>query len=150
MAGDVIDRLLREHPEAGALLDKSAGYAAFDTRRDSIFPLAAGYGRGVAVSLPDCARTYMQMGTGGVGAAFGIGGFETQFVILSETAGDFDAFVDSGYDAAANTGAMYGKDKTEQTVQFIDGRTFIVLDKTGWRVNADATGTKYWKDADLN
>ncbi|MGK0261087.1 MAG: hypothetical protein ACI96M_004546 [Candidatus Azotimanducaceae bacterium] len=150
MANDVLARLLAENSEAAVAYENSAGYAAFDMRRVSIFPLSAGYGRGVTVSAPDGARTYMQMGTGGVGAAFGIGGFESQFVIMFETPIDFERFVENGYDASADAGAMEGTERTMTEVQFTDGRSFFVLSKKGWRVNANASGTKYWKDDDLN
>jgi serine protease Do len=53
-------------------------------------------------------RTYMKMGTGGVGLALGLGGFQTQIVILFETPADFDTFVYDGYDATAQTGALVG------------------------------------------
>ena len=119
-------------------------------RRISIFPLSAGYGRGVAVSLTDNARKYMQMGTGGAGAAFGIGGFESQFVIMFETPVDFERFVENGYDASADAGLMEGDERSGTEVKFADGRSFFVLSKTGWRVNANASGTKYWQDEDLN
>jgi len=150
MADEVLTRLIAENPEAARALEVTAGYAAFDMRRVSIFPLSAGYGRGVAVSLPEGARTYMQMGTGGAGAAFGIGGFESQFVIMFETPVDFERFVENGYDASADAGAMQGDELTTTEVKFTDGRSFFVLSKTGWRVNANASGTKYWKDKDLN
>ncbi len=150
MAGDVLARLLEENPQAADMYELSAGYAAFDMRRVSIFPLSAGYGRGVAVSAGDRSRTYMQMGTGGLGAAFGIGGFESQFVILFETPVDFERFVENGYDASADAGAMQGEDRQSTEVQFTEGRSFFVLSKTGWRVNANASGTKYWKDKALN
>jgi len=150
MADEVLTRLIAENPEAARALEVTAGYAAFDMRRVSIFPLSAGYGRGVAVSLPEGARTYMQMGTGGAGAAFGIGGFESQFVIMFETPVDFQRFVENGYDASADAGAMQGDELTTTEVKFTDGRSFFVLSKTGWRVNANASGTKYWKDKDLN
>jgi len=150
MADEVTLRLVAENPEAARVFEVSAGYAAFDMRRVSIFPLSAGYGRGVAVSLTDNARTYMQMGTGGAGAAFGIGGFESQFVIMFETPVDFERFVQNGYDASADAGAMQGDERTTTEVKFTDGRSFFVLSKTGWRVNANASGTKYWQDEDLN
>ncbi|TMV08612.1 hypothetical protein FGK63_05685 [Ruegeria sediminis] len=150
MAGRVMSQLLEENPDANAVYEASAGYAAFDTRKVTVFPVSAGYGRGVAVSKADGSRTYMNMGTGGVGAAFGIGGFETQFVIFFETQADFDVFVIQGFDATAESSAMYGEDKTEQAVRFIDGRSIFVLDKTGWRVAAGASGTRYWKAPDLN
>ena len=150
MADEVLIRLLAENSEAAGVYKISAGYAAFDMRRISIFPLSAGYGRGVAVSATDGARTYMQMGTGGVGAAFGIGGFESQFVIMFETPVDFERFVENGYDASAEAGKMEGVERTATEVKFTDGRSFFVLSKKGWRVNANASGTKYWKDDALN
>ena len=148
MANDVLARLLAENPEAAQAYEINEGYAVFDMRRISVFPLSTGYGRGVAVA--DGARTYMQMGTGGVGAAFGIGGFESQFVILFETPADFERFVENGYDASADAGKMEGTERATTKVQFTDGRSFFVLSKKGWRVNANASGTKYWKDNDLN
>ncbi|MDW4497149.1 hypothetical protein R5H30_04080 [Sulfitobacter sp. D35] len=150
IADEVLARLLAENQVAAETFAASAGYAVFDMRRISVFPLSAGYGRGVAVSIPDGARTYMQMGTGGAGAAFGIGGFESQFVIMFETPTDFERFVENGYDASMDAGVMQGEDRTRSEVQFTAGRSFFVLSKTGWRINANASGTRYWKDADLN
>ena len=150
MADTVLAQLLAENEQARETLQASSGYAVFDMRRVSVFPLAAGYGRGVAISMPGEARTYMQMGTGGVGAAFGIGGFESQFVIMFETPEDFDSFVTEGLDASADAGLMEGENRTATQIQFLDGRSFFVLDRKGWRVNANASGTKYWKDAALN
>ncbi|NVO55403.1 hypothetical protein HW561_06345 [Rhodobacteraceae bacterium B1Z28] len=150
MADEVLNRLLAENADAATMYDISAGYAAFDTRKISVFPVAAGYGRGVAVDKVDGTHTYMNMGTGGVGAAVGIGGFATQFVILFQTEGDFLKFVTDGYDATAETGAMYGDERTEETIQFVDGRSIFVLGKKGWRVAATASGTKYWKSPKLN
>jgi len=68
----------------------------------------------------------MQMGTGGVGAALGIGGFESQFVIMFETPGDFERFAINGYDASADAGAMVGTERTVTDVKFTDGRIFFV------------------------
>ncbi|AXT25915.1 hypothetical protein D1823_04550 [Ruegeria sp. AD91A] len=150
MAGEILDQLLTENPEAQALYDISAGYAVFDSRKVTVFPVSAGYGRGVAVSKDTGQHTYMNMGTGGVGGAIGIGGFQTKFVILFETSTDLDKFISQGYDATAETGAMYGEDKTGETLRFTDGRSFFVLNKKGWRVSAGASGTKFWKSPELN
>ncbi|WP_171183387.1 hypothetical protein [Ruegeria sp. HKCCC2117] len=150
MAGEILDQLLAENPEAQSLYDVSAGYAAFDSRKISVFPVSAGYGRGVAVSKDTGQHTYMNMGTGGVGAAIGIGGFEAKFVILFETPADLEHFITHGYDATAETGAMYGEEKTGEIVRFTDGRSFFVLSKKGWRVSAGASGTKFWKSPELN
>ncbi len=150
MASDVLAQLLAENPEAQALYDVSAGYAVFDSRKVTVFPVSAGYGRGVAVSKETGQHVYMNMGTGGVGAAIGIGGFETKFVILFETQADLDKFIAQGYDATAESAAMYGDERTDETLRFTDGRSFFVLSKKGWRVSAGASGTKYWKSPELN
>ena len=90
------------------------------------------------------------MGTGCVGAAFGTAGFASQFVIVFETRIDFERFVENGYDAAADAGFMKGKDRTTQAVRFSNGTPIFVLDRKGWRVSANASGTEYWPDPDLN
>lgn len=149
MADANMTRLLDENADARALYQISQGYAVFDSRAVSVFPVSAGYGRGVAVSA-DGTRTYMNMGTGGVGVAVGIGGFATQYVFLFETPADFDGFVRNGYDATAEVGSMAGDDSSAETVRFVDGRSFFALSKKGWRVNANAAGTKYWHSPELN
>lgn len=146
MADATLARLFAETPGAAAMFDASAGYAVFDTRRSVLLGVAAGFGRGVAVSRPDGARTYMRMATGGVGLAFGIGGFESQIVILFETPVDFQRFVINGYDASAEAGAQAGNDKAGESLRFVQGQSFFVLGKKGWRVNAVAAGTRYWPD----
>ncbi|MGR3662650.1 MAG: hypothetical protein ACU0CA_15940 [Paracoccaceae bacterium] len=147
---DVLIRLFSENPAARELFDQSTGYAVFDNRKIGVLMVSAGFGRGVAVLAETKERTYMRMGTGGLGLSLGIGGFETQVVILFENEFEFIAFVENGYDATAQTGAMFGDDNMDQTVRFIDGRSIFVLQKKGWKVSATAAGTKYWPDPDLN
>lgn len=57
MEDEVITRLLSENDDARNFMDISAGYAAFDMRRLTVFPLSGGYGRGVAVSKDGTERT---------------------------------------------------------------------------------------------
>lgn len=150
MSDEVLLRLFLENPEAEELFDLAAGYAVFDARRSTILLVSAGFGRGVAVSKTTDERTYMTMGTGGVGVSFGLGGFERQIVILFEDQFGFNSFVADGYDATAEAGTMYGDDKTDETLRFIEGRSIFVLTKKGWKVSASAAGTKYWPDPKLN
>lgn len=150
MSGDIMAVLLAQNAQADALYQKSAGYAAFDSRKVTIFPVTTGYGRGVAVAKDSGARTYMNMGTGGLGASLGIGGFATQFVILFETQADFDRFVVNGYDATAGGGAQVGDDKSTDEVRFTQGQSVFILDKDRWRVNGSLEGTKYWRSSELN
>jgi lipid-binding SYLF domain-containing protein len=151
MADETLVRLFAEQPEAAELFELSAGYAVFDTRKLVLFGLAAGAGRGVAVSRTENPRhIYMNMATGGVGMSLGLGGFETQVAILFKDEWDFDEFVTNGYDATSEAGSMFGDQKAEMGVRFVDGRAIFVLTKQGWKVSATAAGTKYWADENLN
>jgi len=150
MAEDALARLFAEQPAARAQFDASAGYAVFDSRRSVLLGIAAGFGRGVAVNGITQRRTYMKMGTGGVGLALGLGGFQTQIVILFETPADFERFVLAGYDAAAQAGAMVGDETADTELRFVDGRSTFLLSTKGWKVSATAAGTSYWIDQKLN
>ncbi len=150
MAEKTLAQLFSKNEAANDLYNASAGYAVFDTRKVVTLGIAAGFGRGVAISKETDTRTYMNMGTGGVGLSLGIGGFESQVVILFEKAAEFEDFVANGYDATAEAGTMFGDDKADQKVRFVDGRSIFVLSKKGWKVSTSAAGTKYWPDKDLN
>ena len=131
------------------MFDTSVGYAVFDTRQVS-YVVAAGYGRGIAVDRATGKRTYMKMGTAGAGVSFGLGGFDTQFVILFETQGAFDEFITQGLDATAEAGTMVGEDQEQLALRFQQGRAVFVLTQKGWKVSARLSGTKYWADPQLN
>lgn len=150
IATETLNQLFIENPAAKSLYDQSFGYAVFDARQLTIIGATAGYGRGVAIEKENGTRTYMKMGTGGVGLAFGIGGFDRKFVVLFEDSSLFRNFVDNGYDASAQAGAMFGEEEEGEEIRFTNGRSIFVLTKNGWRVSATAAGTKYWKDAALN
>jgi lipid-binding SYLF domain-containing protein len=149
MAAATLERLFAERPEARPLFDASAGYAVFDTRQVA-WGLTAGYGRGVAVDRDTGQRTYMRVGSGGVGVGFGIGGFDTQLVLLFENAFAFHRFVVEGVDATAEAGTLAGEEQDQVAVQFHDGRAMFVLTQKGWKVSAKLAGNRYWPDAALN
>lgn len=150
MAMDALTRLFDEVPGAFDLFELSYGYAVFDTRRVILAGLAAGGGRGVAVSRDGERHVYMNMGTAGVGLALGIGGFESQQIILFESDWHFSDFLRNGLDATAEAGTMAGAEKAELGLRFVGGRAVYVLTNEGWRVSATAMGTRYWVDGDLN
>jgi lipid-binding SYLF domain-containing protein len=149
MAAATLQRLFTDKPDSRALFDKSVGYAVFDTRQVS-YVVAAGYGRGVAVDRATGKRTYMKMGSAGAGVSFGLGGFDTQFVILFETPAAFDELITQGIDATAEAGTMVGDEQEQLGLRFQQGRAVFVLTQKGWKVSARLTGTKYWPDTALN
>ena len=149
MADATLQRLFTDEPNSRALFDASVGYAVFDTRQVQ-YVAAAGYGRGVAVDRETGQRTYMKMGSAGVGISFGFGGFDSQVVFLFEKAFGFNKFITQGMDATAEAGTMTGDDKDQLALRFDDGRAVFVLTKKGWKVSAKLSGTKYWPDEGLN
>jgi lipid-binding SYLF domain-containing protein len=150
MAAETLAALFAEQPDARTLYEQSVGHAVFDSRRVVIVGVAAGGGRGVAVPHDGSAPTYMNMGTAGVGLSFGLGGFDTQVVILFEDAARYRDFVTNGYDATAEAGSMFGDQEATAGVRFVGGRAIFHVTDSGWKVSATATGTRYWPDPDLN
>lgn len=148
MATATLERLFAEQPAVQALFEESAGYAVFDTRQVQ-WGLAAGYGRGVAVDRRSGRRTYMKMGSAGVGIGFGAGGFDTQIVALFKDGFDFNKFVTQGFDASAEAGTMIGDDKEQLALHYENGRALFVLTQKGWKVSAKLAGTRYWPDETL-
>ncbi|NEX23555.1 hypothetical protein G3480_25295 [Thiorhodococcus mannitoliphagus] len=149
MAETAIQELQEQKPQVTPLIESSAGYAVFDTRQLS-YGVSGGYGRGVAVDLSTDARTYMKMGSLGVGLSFGIGGFDTRIIILVKDAFTFNKLITQGLDASAEAGTMIKDDREELALRFDDGRAVFVLTKEGWKVSAKLSGAKYWPDDALN
>jgi len=147
MAANTLKRLFAERKGAKGLHDKSHGYAVFDTRKFSIL-ITTGFGGGVAVERGSAKRSYMKMATGGVNV--GLGGQFYQLVFLFETKAKFDKFVNEGFEAGASAGAVTGKASEELDVRFTDGVAVFQLTEKGLLLAADLTGTRYWKDGDLN
>ena len=149
MAEKTLARLFSEQPQSLALYDQSSGYAVFDMREASFY-VVAGYGRGVAVNRDSDSRIYMKMATGGAGLSFGIGGWESQLVILFESDTDFEEFTVQGLDATAEAGTMMGDDKEQLSHRFNEGKAVFILTKKGWKIGAKLTGSRYWPDDELN
>ena len=150
LAQQTLEQLFAKEPKAKKLFDESAGYAVFVSRQVELL-VAAGYGRGVAVDRETDQRTYMKMGSGGVGVGFGLGGFASKTVILFETPFAFNKFVSQGADATAEAGTMTGDQVDQLKLSFNDdGQAIFVLTGEGWKVSAKLLATKYWPDQSLN
>jgi len=150
LAEQTLEQLFDNEPKARKLFDESAGYAVFVSRQVELL-VAAGYGRGVAVDLGTDQRTYMKMGSGGVGVGFGLGGFASRTVILFETPFAFNKFITQGTDATAEAGTMTGDQTDQLKLNFNDdGQAIFVLTGNGWKISAKLLATKYWPDQSLN
>jgi lipid-binding SYLF domain-containing protein len=146
-AKEALDELLADHPKAKMLFDHSYGWAVFDNLKLA-FGFSGGGGNGVAVEKASGNRTYMKMGTAGVG--FGLGANKYQVVFLFQDEGTFDNFVETGWQADATASAVAGQAGAEVKTDFVNGMAIYQITDTGLMALADIAGTKYWKNKKLN
>jgi lipid-binding SYLF domain-containing protein len=147
MAEETLEELFAENKKAKELYAGSYGWAAFDNLKLAL-GFSGGGGNGVAVNRQSGERTYMKMGTGGVG--FGAGINKYQVIFLIEDSRTFDKFVNEGWQADAGATAAAGKSAAEVKTEFINGLAIYQLTEKGLMLNADLAGTKYWKNKKLN
>lgn len=142
-----LKKLFKDDKFAQAMFNESYGYAVFDSRKFA-FMISTGFGAGVAIEKNSNKRTYMKMATGGVNIGVGVNYF--QLVFLFETKESFESFVNHGWEAGGEASAVFGRDSLEAEVRFVDGKAVYQLTETGINLDVNVTGTKYWKDSDLN
>ena len=146
-AKESLDELLAKNAKAKMLFDNSYGWAVFDNLKLA-FGFSGGGGNGVAVAKASGDRTYMKMGTAGVG--FGLGANKYQVVFLFQDEGTFNNFVDSGWQADATASAVAGQAGAEAKTDFVNGLAVYQITDTGLMAHADIACTKYWKNKKLN
>jgi len=142
-----LDKLFSEKADTRELFDRAAGYAVF-TATKAGFLVTGGGGTGVAVNKSTGQRTYMRMGTGGVG--LGIGAQRYDLVIMFEDQAHLDRFVAGGWDASASAQAAAGSDGITLTSSFVGGVAFFQITDRGLMAQADVSGTRFWVIDDLN
>jgi len=142
-----LEKLFATQSAAQSLYDKASGYAVF-TATKAGFIVTGGGGTGVAVDKSSGQRTYMRMGTGGIG--LGIGAQRYDLVILFETDAHLDRFIRGGWDASTTAQAAAGTDGITVTSSFVDGVAFYQLTDRGLMAQADVSGTRFWKVEELN
>lgn len=146
-AADALEQLFSEDETARSLYDSAYGWAVFDNLKIAL-GVSGGGGNGVAVEMASGERTYMKMGTVGVG--IGLGGNRYQVVFLFEDEKTFRQFVDEGWQADAGATAAAGKESAEGKTNFTNGLAIYQMTDKGLMLHADIAGTKYWKNDKLN
>jgi lipid-binding SYLF domain-containing protein len=142
-----VNTITSQSKDALELFEKSYGYAVFDSRKASIL-ITTGKGIGVAVRKDNGARTYMHVASAGVNVGAGIQFYQGLFLFENKAA--FDAFVNNGWQADATAGATLGKTSLEAQAKFTNGMAYYQISDTGIMLDANLTGTKYWKSEELN
>ena len=146
-AKDALAQLFADNPKAKALFENSYGWAVFDNLKLA-FGFSGGGGNGVAVNKETAKRTYMQMGTAGIG--IGLGANKYQIVFLFQDSQTFNNFVEKGWQADAGATAAAGKHAADAKTDFTNGLAIYQMTEKGLMANADIAGTKYWKNDKLN
>ncbi len=151
MADETLQRLYREKVSTKEEIKKAIGYAAFSNANINIIFASAGGGYGVAVNHKTGKKTYMKMGSGGVG--LGLGAKDYRQILIFNTEEAFKNFIYSGWkfgghaDAAAKAGEKGGEMSGEGMI----GSTKVYsMTQSGLALQATVAGTRYWKDDELN
>ncbi len=146
-AKEALEEVFNGSKNAKELYDNSYGWAGFDNLKIA-WGFSGGGGNGVAVNLKSGARTYMKMGSVGVG--LGIGAQTYQVIFLFQDEQTFRNFVDKGWQADASAQAAAGTAGVGAQTGFVNGIAIYQLTDKGLMASADITGTKYWKNKKLN
>src|SRR2546428_494097 len=110
--------------------------------------VSGGGGIGVAVDRAKRGRTYMKMGTAGIGV--GLGGQSYSLVFLFEDVEAVQKFITKGWQADATaTAALWSKGAAAEA-SFTHGLAVYQLTNKGLMAHLDISGTKYWKHRKLN
>lgn len=146
-AQKALSRLFKESQKAKELYDKAAGYAVFDSR-EFAFLIKTGFGSGVAVNKSNQSRTYMKMASGGVNVGGGVKYIQVIFIFPTDET--LNNFVTNGWNAESDASAVGGDDSGQIGITLADGTKIYELVDTGIMLKMSISGTKYWKDDDLN
>ncbi len=144
---EALDKLFKHNASAKKLYDRAAGYAVFTGTKAGFVVSGAG-GMGVAVDKATGKRTYMKMGSAGVGLSFGARRFD--LVILFENQEHLNNFVHGGWDSSATAEATAGTQSKGVGSTFFDGIAIFRMTNRGLMANANVSGTKFWVADDLN
>jgi lipid-binding SYLF domain-containing protein len=142
-----LDDLLAQHESARKLFDQAAGYAVFTVTKAGFFVTGAS-GTGVAVDKRTGHRTYMRMGSGGIG--IGIGAQRYSLVILFQGQEQVDRFVRGGFNAKTTAEAAAGQSGAAASSSFVQGVAIYQLTSKGLMAQADVSGTRFWPIDELN
>ena len=146
-ANESLQDVFKGSENAKALHKKSYGWAGFDNLKIA-WGFSGGGGNGVAVNKKTGARTYMKVGTVGVG--LGLGAQKYQVVFLFQDEKTFRNFVDKGWQADATAQAAAGTAGVGGQTGFVNGIAIYQITDKGLMASADIAGTKYWKNKKLN
>ncbi len=152
MSQDALSTLYEIAPGTRRVIDRAAGYAVFSTFGIKLFFAGGTTGKGMVVNNRTHRQTFMKMVQVQGGLGFGLNENRLIFVFTNEQA--LRNFVNQGWEfgGQANLSAM----AAGQGAQFSGaaavspGVYLYQLTNTGLSATITVSGTKYFKDTDLN
>ncbi len=152
IAHKTVAQIIKEYPEARAMLEKASGYAVFSDFGYKLLFMGSALGKGVAIDNTTKQATFMKVFETQAGVGLGAHKFRVLFIFESRYA--FDEFVNSGWEfgggaeAAIRTSTQGGGGMLGATVS--PGVMMYQLSEKGAIVGISITGAKYYKDDELN
>lgn len=152
LAQDTLQRLYEAQPAARAKVTHAAGYAVFTNTGVKILVAGSGMGKGIAVNNKTRHETFMKMIQVQAGLGFGVKKFSVIFVF--DNVRVLNGFINQGWElgtqanASAKTSTKGGDLSGAAAVA--DGIWMYQMTDKGLSAEITATGTKYYKDSDLN
>ena len=152
METETLQELYEHRPATKEKINNAAGYAVFANGNVNIIFVSAGGGYGVVTNKSTGQKTYMKMAMGGVG--LGVGAKDYRQVLIFNAQWALDKFIESGWefgghaDAAAKAGQSGGAVGEEGAIG--EQVEVYAMTESGLALQATVTGTKYWKNQDLN
>jgi lipid-binding SYLF domain-containing protein len=152
MRDDTLAELYRREPGAKEKIEKAAGYGVFSNIGTNIIFISTGGGYGVISDNATGENTYMKMGEFGVGIGLGVKDFRAVFVFRDKAV--MNTWIYSGWewggeaDAAAKSGEQGGAATAAGNVN--EGVEVYQFTDSGIALSATVSGTKYWRDDELN
>ena len=152
MSQTVLKRLYGEKPSTREEVENAAGYAVFSNIGINLVLFSAGGGQGVVHNNRTGEKTYMNMGSAGLGIGLGVKDFRGVFVFHNQDA--LRNFIEYGWDFSgqADAAAKSG-DKGEEaslSATAVNGVSLYQLTEAGLAFLATLQGTKYWRSKKLN
>ena len=152
MAQDALASLYEILPGARRAIERSAGYAVFSTFGVKLFFAGGTTGKGMVVNRRTGRQTFMKMAQVQGGLGFGVDKNRLIFVFANEQA--LRNFIDQAWEfgAQANVSAMAGGQGGMFTgaAAIAPGVYLYQLTDTGLSATLTVSGTKFFKDGDLN
>ncbi len=155
MKDDALADLYRRRPHARKHVEGAPGYAVFSNVGSKILFLAMGQGYGVVVDNETGQHSYMRMVEAGAGIGMGVKTYKAVYVFNTRDA--LDTFVTYGWQAGgdADATAKVGDAGAEvsaavTTDELLTPVTVYQFTEAGVALSAVATGTKYYRDTELN